>query len=54
VARELADRGWTDVHPLEGGFDAWERAHYPVEPKGDDDRIENRGAGGTLEIGDRR
>jgi len=34
VAQELADRGFTDVHPLVGGFDAWLDAGYPVEPKG--------------------
>lgn len=46
MAQELANRGWTDVHPLAGGFDAWQRAHYPVVPKTDGDgRIENRGPG---------
>ena len=46
MAQELANRGWTDVHALLGGFDAWQRAHYPVVPKGDDeDRIEARGPG---------
>ena len=23
MAQELADRGWKNVHPLYGGFDAW-------------------------------
>ena len=29
----LLDRGWMDVHPLRGGFDAWRAAGYPIEPK---------------------
>jgi rhodanese-related sulfurtransferase len=33
VAQELVNRGWTDVHPLAGGFEAWERAGYPVTAK---------------------
>ncbi len=33
MARELSDRGYEDVHPLLGGFDAWLDAGYPVEPK---------------------
>jgi rhodanese-related sulfurtransferase len=35
VAQTLLDEGWTDVHPLEGGFDAWRGAGYAVEPKRD-------------------
>jgi len=27
------DRGWKNVHPLYGGFDAWQQAGYPLEPK---------------------
>jgi len=27
------DRGWKNVHPLYGGFDAWQQAGYEVEPK---------------------
>jgi|GEM_PF-3785664 len=27
------DRGFKNVHPLYGGFDAWQQAGYPVEPK---------------------
>jgi rhodanese-related sulfurtransferase len=27
----LIDRGFTLVRPLEGGFDAWVNAGYPVE-----------------------
>jgi rhodanese-related sulfurtransferase len=33
VARELEERGFADVHALHGGFEAWERAGQPVEPK---------------------
>jgi rhodanese-related sulfurtransferase len=31
VARSLIDRGYTEVRPLAGGFDAWVDAGYPVE-----------------------
>jgi 3-mercaptopyruvate sulfurtransferase SseA len=27
------ERGWTNVRPLTGGFDAWRRAGYPTEAK---------------------
>jgi rhodanese-related sulfurtransferase len=33
VARLLADRGYTDVHPLCGGFEAWRRANGALVPK---------------------
>jgi rhodanese-related sulfurtransferase len=33
VAQVLLEQGWKDVHPLYGGFDAWQRAGYPVEAK---------------------
>jgi rhodanese-related sulfurtransferase len=33
VARELKERGWKDVRPLLGGFDAWREAGLPVVPK---------------------
>ena len=33
VALELLRRGFLNVHPLIGGFDAWGKAGYPVEPK---------------------
>lgn len=33
VAQKLLDHGIKNVHPLYGGFDAWERTGYPVEPK---------------------
>jgi rhodanese-related sulfurtransferase len=33
VALALEDHGFTDVHPLIGGFDAWKEAGLPVEPK---------------------
>jgi len=26
-------QGFKNVHPLYGGFDAWEKAGYPVDPK---------------------
>jgi rhodanese-related sulfurtransferase len=33
VAQTLLDEGWRDVRPLEGGFDAWQRAGFAVVPK---------------------
>ena len=33
VAEKLAASGFTDVHPLYGGFAAWRDAGYPLEPK---------------------
>ena len=27
------NRGWKNVHPLYGGFDAWAEAGYTLEPK---------------------
>jgi rhodanese-related sulfurtransferase len=33
VAQELTQRGYRNVHPLYGGFDAWLRAGYPLEQK---------------------
>jgi 3-mercaptopyruvate sulfurtransferase SseA len=33
VAQELAARGWKNVHPLYGGFDAWVEAGLPVDQK---------------------
>jgi len=33
VAQVLKDHGIPDVHPLAGGFDAWQKANLPVEPK---------------------
>jgi rhodanese-related sulfurtransferase len=33
VAQELLEKGWKSVHPLYGGFDAWQKAGLPVEPK---------------------
>jgi len=33
VAQVLLEHGWSDVHPLYGGFDAWRTAGYPLEPK---------------------
>ena len=31
MARLLHDRGYNDVRPLLGGFDAWVALGYPVE-----------------------
>lgn len=33
VAQKLADHGYKNVHPLFIGFEAWEKAGLPVEPK---------------------
>jgi 3-mercaptopyruvate sulfurtransferase SseA len=33
VAQELAARGWKNVHPLYGGFEAWQKAGLPLEAK---------------------
>jgi rhodanese-related sulfurtransferase len=33
VAQELIDRGYKNVHPLYGGFDAWRAAQASVEAK---------------------
>jgi rhodanese-related sulfurtransferase len=33
VAQELTQRGYRNVHPLYGGFDAWQRAGFPLEQK---------------------
>jgi rhodanese-related sulfurtransferase len=33
VAQRLLEQGWKNVHPLYGGFEAWEKAGLPVEPK---------------------
>ncbi len=34
MALVLEEHGFTDVHPLIGGLDAWQKASLPVEPKG--------------------
>jgi len=33
LAQRLLDHGFKNVHPLYGGFDAWQEAGYPIEPK---------------------
>jgi 3-mercaptopyruvate sulfurtransferase SseA len=33
VAQTLLQHGWTNVRPLQGGFDAWRQAGYPTEAK---------------------
>lgn len=35
MAWRLRDNGFTKTRALRGGFDAWERAGYPIEPKVD-------------------
>jgi 3-mercaptopyruvate sulfurtransferase SseA len=32
MARLLSSKGYSDVRPLLGGFDAWLEHGYPVEP----------------------
>jgi len=33
VARQLIERGFAKVYALKGGWNAWEKAGYPTEPK---------------------
>jgi rhodanese-related sulfurtransferase len=33
MAQMLMERGWKNVHPLYGGFEAWNEAGLPVDPK---------------------
>src|SRR5882672_6940658 len=33
VAQDLAARGWKNVHPLYGGFEAWQKAGLPLDSK---------------------
>lgn len=33
VARGLQEMGWSQVAVLQGGFDAWQKAGLPIEPK---------------------
>lgn len=33
VAQALREHGFADIHTLSGGFDAWQQAGYPLEPK---------------------
>ena len=33
MARDLKNKGFTNVHLLAGGFDAWQQAGYPLESK---------------------
>lgn len=33
AAEALIQNGWRDVHPLEGGFQAWLQSGFPTEPK---------------------
>ncbi len=41
VARHIKDLGYEDVYVLKGGFDAWEDAEGPDEPKEDGDEVEH-------------
>jgi rhodanese-related sulfurtransferase len=33
VARKLIDMGYKTVYALKGGWNEWEKAGYPTEPK---------------------
>jgi len=33
VAQELVENDFKNVHPLYGGFDAWQKAGLPTEAK---------------------
>jgi rhodanese-related sulfurtransferase len=33
VALQLVEKGYKNVHPLYGGFDAWQSAGLPVDRK---------------------
>jgi rhodanese-related sulfurtransferase len=33
VALAFEERGFGDIHPLIGGYDAWLAAKFPIEPK---------------------
>jgi rhodanese-related sulfurtransferase len=33
VAQALAEMGYTQVMALKGGWQEWEKANYPTEPK---------------------
>jgi rhodanese-related sulfurtransferase len=33
VAQQLAEHDFKNVHPLYGGFEAWEKAGLPLDPK---------------------
>jgi rhodanese-related sulfurtransferase len=33
VALQLLEKGYKNVHPLYGGFDAWREAGLPVDSK---------------------
>lgn len=33
VVQTLGDHGWKSVHPLYGGFEAWQKSGGPVESK---------------------
>jgi len=34
VAQDLSARGWKNVHPLYGGFEAWQKAGLQLDAKG--------------------
>jgi rhodanese-related sulfurtransferase len=33
VAQTLLENGWKNVHPLFGGFEAWQKAGLPLDAK---------------------
>ena len=33
MALQLLEKGYKNVHPLHGGFDAWRQAGLPLDPK---------------------
>jgi len=33
VAQVLIENGWKNVRALSGGFDGWQNANLPLEPK---------------------
>jgi len=33
VALQLLEKGYKNVHPLYGGFDAWQQARLPEDPR---------------------
>lgn len=41
IARHIQDLGYQQVYVLKGGFDAWQDAEGPDEPKEDGERVEH-------------
>jgi 3-mercaptopyruvate sulfurtransferase SseA len=40
VAQELRQAGWVNARALIGGWNAWQAAGLPVEPKPEPNRVE--------------